>query len=261
MEQIDLNCLNLNLPFHEMKFDLDAPDSILIFGVKLQTFYTNVFYLSSLCTPKELARSRRYLSENDSMRFVISRGLLRLVLAKILHKEPEDIEIEIGENKKPQLKDKSLKISFNISHTSDCALIAISNSPIGIDVENAQNLIEFEPIMDTCFSINEKIFVDVQADSLKAFYTLWTRKEAVLKLFGKGIDDDIKRIEVLDGHNPVDASVFEAAHSGLKVISFDLFEDKIAALACLNTVNLNSLKFIKLNQDVLKEKQIEPMGV
>lgn len=261
MEKIELNCLNLNLSFSEMLFDLDAPDSILIFGIKLQTFNPNILYLSSLCTPKELARSRRYLSENDSKRFVITRGLLRSLLAQILKKEPKEIEIEIDENKKPQLKDKTLKLHFNISHTSDCALIVISNSPVGVDVEFAQNIIDYQPIMETCFSMNEKIFVDVQADSLKAFYTLWTRKESVLKLFGKGIDDDINRIEVLDGINPVDASLIAAAPIDLQVISFELFDGKIAALACLNTVNTDHVKFIHLKQDVLKEKQIEHIGV
>lgn len=261
MEQITLNCLNSNLAFSEMNFELHGPDSILLFAVKLETFKDDVFYLSRLCTPKELARSRRYLSENDSKRFVITRGLLRLVLAEVLNKKAEDIELEIGENKKPKLKDNSLGINFNISHSSDCALIAISKSPVGVDVENAQNLIEYAPIMDTCFSINEKIYVDVHADSLKAFYTLWTRKEAVIKLFGKGIDDDIKLIEVLDGQNLVDSAVFDSKNIDLQVLSLDLHEGKIAALACLNSVHLDQLKFINLNEDILKGKQIEQLGV
>jgi 4'-phosphopantetheinyl transferase len=260
MEEIKLKCLNLNMPFSEVEFGLEGQGDILLFAIKLETFFANVFYLSSLCTPKELARSRRYLSENDNKRFVITRGLLRVVLAKVLNKNAEDIEIEIGENKKPKLKN-SQGIDFNISHTNDCALIAVSKSPIGVDVESTQNNIDYLPIMDTCFSINEKIFVDNHSDSLKAFYMIWTRKESVLKLFGKGIDDDIKSIEVLDGVNSVEASLFNSENANLQVLSIELHEGKMAALACLDSVNLNQIKFSNLNQDVLNGKQIDPIGV
>jgi 4'-phosphopantetheinyl transferase len=261
MEQIKINCLNLGFPPKGLGFTIEEQDSILLYAIKLEDFIAHISYLSGLCSPIELARSRRYLSETDNHRFVVTRGLLRMVLAKILQTEPQLIKIGIGENKKPQLKENPLGISFNISHTSEYAMIAVSKTLIGVDVEDALNVIDYPPIMEACFSMNEIIFVRTQADALKAFYTIWTRKESILKLIGKGIDDDMKQIEVLNGMNSIDSIVFLQEDRTYQIATFELPEGKIASLACLATVDLEHVKFVNLNSEIFKVEQNDPINV
>ncbi len=76
----------------------------------------------------------------------------------------------------------SFPIDFNISHSGDLAVCAISTSGrVGIDVERTREIrIEaLQNILHPC----ERVWVG--ADQ-RRFFKLWTQKEAIVKCFGKG---------------------------------------------------------------------------
>jgi len=59
---------------------------------------------------------------------------------------------------------------------------------------------------------------------------LWTRKEALVKAMGKGIDDDFPNITVLDGTNQLKSS--HSKNTGnWQVFSLDISEEYLAAVA------------------------------
>lgn len=83
---------------------------------------------------------------------------------------------------------------FNISHTSGCGVLAISDSPVGVDVERIRpvNLKIAEK-----FCADEREFIEKSEDCRRAFFEIWTAKEAYLKKEGTGITVPLNSFSVL----------------------------------------------------------------
>lgn len=73
-------------------------------------------------------------------------------------------------------------IFFNVSHCKKAVAIAISDGPVGIDVENVRPF--KEKVGEYIASDEEKALLDTDID----FYKIWTAKESLAKADGKGID-------------------------------------------------------------------------
>lgn len=97
-------------------------------------------------------------------RLPASPGVLRRVLAVYLGREPEQIRLEEGEHEKPRLADPEEGLRFNLSHSGELALVAVSGElEVGVDVERMR------PKRD------------------EAFYRDWARREAHVKCLGIGL--------------------------------------------------------------------------
>lgn len=88
--------------------------------------------------------------------------------------------------KKPSLI-KYPSIHFNLSHCENAAACCISECPIGVDVETIDSL-------DSNFAqyvLNPQEYQQVELSENPAieFTLLWTKKESLIKLIGKGIDE------------------------------------------------------------------------
>ena len=124
------------------------------------------------------------------------------ILAKVAIKKTFGIDIAkqklvYTEHGKPYLIDYP-DIHFNISHSAECVVCAVSNNPVGVDVQKIGEY-NFDIAKRVC---NEKELVQIEnsLDKASEFTKLWTQKEAVLKMYGVGIaSGDIKNC--LDGHN------------------------------------------------------------
>lgn len=88
------------------------------------------------------------------------------------------------EHGKPFLQDYP-HIHFNLSHCRTAVLCALSDRPVGVDVERIRtarpDLVRYTMNTDE----QRQIFSSVQPDL--EFTRLWTRKEAVVKLTGEGV--------------------------------------------------------------------------
>jgi 4'-phosphopantetheinyl transferase len=105
------------------------------------------------------------------------------------------------ENGKPRLSDEFAvaEIHFNLAHTGDLALIALTRvGPVGVDVERVRPMENADDLVARFFSPREdKLFQTVAADEKPAaFFNLWTRKEALLKATGEGITRSLSLVEV-----------------------------------------------------------------
>lgn len=117
-----------------------------------------------------------------------------LLLMEGIQKEygiTEAPEFDYLEGGKPVIKGHP-KIHFNFSHSGNVALCAIDNQPVGADVETSRKI---TPSLIS-YTMNEKEQAEIASapESLPAFLALWTRKEAVLKLTGEGIRNDLKAV-------------------------------------------------------------------
>lgn len=141
----------------------------------------------------ERLRSERSPLIEERNRFAVGRGLLRHVLASYLQVDAPQIQFAYGHAGKPYLVDNPRNIHFNISHSGDIALIAITRArEIGVDVEKICDMPEMEDIVSRFFSDAAKAqFQSVPvADRVGTFFKCWTEREAVSKCTGDGIAED-----------------------------------------------------------------------
>jgi 4'-phosphopantetheinyl transferase len=164
-----------------------------VFRASVESYYAKIddHYLSVL-TAQELNKASRYRQESDRKQFIVARYLVRNILAKIGLLPVAAIDFQYNEFNKPFVGG----IEFNISHSGDYVVIAISSQPIGIDVEVINYDFDYTSLIPTIFSEEETEYIN-QSKTI-GFYTLWTRKEAILKATGEGLTDDIEEDNCLN---------------------------------------------------------------
>jgi 4'-phosphopantetheinyl transferase len=159
------------------------------------------------CSEPSIDRFREFLSEDEieragrfrfdlhRNRFVRCRGSLRVILSKYLRCAPGKIHFGYGPNGKPSVDG----LQFNVAHSGDVAVIAVShNSQLGVDIEAVRWLEDFDELVARFFCPRESQLFARLPNALKptAFFNLWTRKEALLKATGEGIAYSLNRVDV-----------------------------------------------------------------
>lgn len=84
-------------------------------------------------------------------------------------------------NDKPYFKDYP-DIRFSLSHSGDVIVLAMGKTEVGVDIEQVKPR-DYLSIANRHFSAAEV----AQINSLEDFLSLWTKKEAYLKLTGEGL--------------------------------------------------------------------------
>lgn len=156
--------------------------------------------LQEILTADERERAARFHFEADRRRCVIGRGYLRLLLGEILDLPAGSLQFEYDEFGKPGLvPNQGLPLQFNVSHSGEMILIAISvGRAVGIDVEKIRTDLDCDGIAARFFSANERRILDSLSgpDRYEAFFTCWTRKEAYLKARGVGLSLPLDMFDV-----------------------------------------------------------------
>ena len=83
-------------------------------------------------------------------------------------------------------------IDFSISHCKNAIAVALSDRPVGVDVESFRHA--EEPLLKRTMNPEEQTQVREAEDPAEAFTRLWTCKEAVLKLRGTGLVDNLHSV-------------------------------------------------------------------
>lgn len=100
---------------------------------------------------------------------------------------------ELSLNSKPlALNPKLSTLNFNLSHCKSALAVALSASPVGIDVESVGRY--SESLARHVLNDSEFAEVSQSTNPQIPFTRLWTQKEAVVKLTGRGIDDDLPNL-------------------------------------------------------------------
>lgn len=96
-------------------------------------------------------------------------------------------DIQVCESGKPYLGGSSLH--FNLSHSEGFCLCAISDAPVGVDVEaiHPKEPASMQRMAERMFTEHERQRLDVANCSAEVFYEIWVKKEAIVKRDGVGI--------------------------------------------------------------------------
>lgn len=114
------------------------------------------------------------------------------------------------------------KVFFNLSNTKNTVIVVVSDSEIGVDLEF--NRPYKKSIYTRVFCKKEITFLEASSNEAFEFINLWTKKEAVVKLFGGGISMGLTNFSVLKN----ELTVFS------KTVLIDKYEVEggIAHVAC-----------------------------
>lgn len=113
--------------------------------------------------------------------------------AKELNVSPESIELKKHKHGKPYIYGAD-NWHFNISHTDGMVGIAISDEPVGIDIERIKDA--DLRIAKRFFTVSENYYIESAECKDKRFFEIWTKKEAYLKYTGKGLSLSLKAFDV-----------------------------------------------------------------
>lgn len=147
--------------------------------------------LAGLKTPNYSKRASAKKASSSS-KIAISKWVQdHLKKACGLEETANDLEFIYGKHGKPYLKDFPL-VFFNLSHSKDAAILAISSQEVGIDIE-WRTPSDKSSVLNRFFSLEEQEFVNLQreGDFESAFLYLWTCKESLFKYIGCGISNGL----------------------------------------------------------------------
>jgi 4'-phosphopantetheinyl transferase len=154
--------------------------------------------LESLLSDDEQERALRFRFEKDRFRYVVGRGVLRLLLARYTGLDPACVRFEYGRHQKPALAGAATPC-FNLAHAGAVVLYAFSSCfPVGVDVEMVQPELPGDGIAEHFFSRLEVATLRSlpRRERAGAFLACWTRKEAFLKARGDGLSLSLDSFDV-----------------------------------------------------------------
>lgn len=111
--------------------------------------------------------------------------LCRTAAAEALGLSPAEVKFGKNEHGKP-ITDG---MEFNLSHSGDIAVCAVSDKPVGIDIEAVR---EIRPDAAKRFASAEEL--EYIGGDQRRLFEIWTLKEAYFKCVGTGIGSDIKSV-------------------------------------------------------------------
>jgi len=155
--------------------------------------------LAAVLSPDEKERVARFRFEVHRERATLTRGILRMLLARYLHVDARDIAFSYGVHGKPFLKGLAA-LYFNTSHSGEYAAFGMTRAgDIGVDIEQIRDdMPRRQEIAHRYFASREHQALSAlpEAERTRAFFELWTRKEAFIKARGDGLFSGLDEFEV-----------------------------------------------------------------
>ena len=140
-----------------------------------------------LLTTERRIQIDKYFQKDDYLRTFLGEILVRLKIAELAGLQPENIQIGQDYNNKPIITNIP-EVHFNVAHSGNWVVCAISRLPCGIDIEKMDEI--HLDIAERFFSRNEYYQIKEAKGRLQKelFYELWTLKECYAKFKGQGLE-------------------------------------------------------------------------
>ncbi|MFN9708311.1 MAG: 4'-phosphopantetheinyl transferase family protein [Burkholderiales bacterium] len=151
-----------------------------------------------LLSPSEQKRAYRLKNDQVRAQYINAHAGLRRLLGEQTGTSAYSYEFQAGDFGKPCLAGPQ-PLHFNLSHSHHRALVAMSHEgPVGVDIERVQPMPDISDAVQSHFTPAERLQWATlpEVDQTKAFYQIWTRKEACVKALGWGLNVPLDRIEV-----------------------------------------------------------------
>jgi len=173
----------LNLANNEIHVWMTKPQELLGNDELLSRYAT-------LLNAKEKVKQQRYKFAKDRHDALITRAFIRDLLSYYADVAPQDWQFDKGEKDKPEVINAPLPLRFNISHTKNLIVCAVTlTDDIGCDVENTSRSNDVLAIAERYFSKEEttELFALPEEQQRNRFFDYWTLKESYIKAWGLGL--------------------------------------------------------------------------
>lgn len=150
----------------------------------------------------EQAQARRYRFGHLRENFVLRRAAVRQILGVYVDQAPASLVLRPGQNGRPELRHRwglpAEMLDFNLSHSGDLALLAVAQGVrVGVDVEQVDRERPPWEIIGALAEGERAALGDLpEPERCEALYRVWVRKEAYLKVCGKGLSVSLDAFEV-----------------------------------------------------------------
>jgi 4'-phosphopantetheinyl transferase len=157
--------------------------------------------LESLLDPDERDRLERFRALDDRRRLLAGHAGLRILIGAALGLSPRAVSFTRGAYGKPALArlGGERTLEFNLSHSGRVAVVALTgDTPLGVDVEELRPFPDRDAIATRFFHRSETAELAALRDTEKdlAFFRTWTRKEAVTKALGRGLNLELNLFRI-----------------------------------------------------------------
>lgn len=172
-------------------------NSFVLFHIQYAKLKINTYidYLSN----NEKEKLKHIKNDLQKNRYIVRQLLIKYLISQWLNCPLNSIEICKHPSGKPYIKKPKTSLSFNTTFTkTDCFFIINDKTYLGIDAENIKKNLNF-------LKIAKKFFFKEEYDYLYAhkhctflleqhFLKMWTRKESIIKCYGKKISTQLRLI-------------------------------------------------------------------
>jgi 4'-phosphopantetheinyl transferase len=153
----------------------------------------------------EQLRADAYRVSGARRTFVASRAAQRIVAARYLDRDPASIRIRrtcehCGDpgHGRPALVDAGT-LDYSVSHSGDWLIIAVVGAGrVGADLERCRSIENVDELARGVLTADEAAELRALPPNRRIgwFYSIWTRKEAVVKLTGHGLGTALSGVDV-----------------------------------------------------------------
>lgn len=192
-----------------------------------------------LLSPPERERHARYRRVEDRRRFALAAALLRLMVARHTGEAPGEIAIDrtcarCGEpHGRPVIGGPGAELGLHasVSHAGELAVVVLTRAaPVGVDVE-ALGPVPPATLIQEITASGELLYVE----DAHGFYRTWTRKEAVLKATGAGLEVAMAKVRVSAPDQPPALLEYDGGALAAAMADLDPAAGYVGALCVLCT--------------------------
>lgn len=219
---------------------------VRIFAVSIKKIPISklIILANRIFSKSEIERLNQFTKTNDKKLYIAGKLLTRKAIAKIANAKPS--ELVFGENKfgRPKIIFPSLKnFDFNLSHSGEWVVLAISDSNVGIDIEKLKPI--DTTLVKNLFHKEEMELINTAKEKLNFFYKIWVLKESYIKAIGKGFSHAVNKINFkFDDGRIRSFQRSNLINKNFKIYNFG--ENYIIAL-CLEKSKIPPLKIYRYN--------------
>lgn len=226
-----------------------------VWRVVLDRLSPSVEHRAACLSRDEITRSTQFAVPEERRRFILSRIVLRDVLARYHGAPAADVPLAREAGGRPFVQGAE-RLFFSLSHTGGVALIAVADSAIGVDVERVRRVPRAAAIARRVLHPDTVALLETlpRPEFAAGFLDAWTQREAHVKAVGGGL---FRTADVLpfDPLQPDDATVravlSRADGARWSVARFQPYASTRAALAAPGT--LRRIQVMDWNEDTAEE--------
>jgi len=198
--------------------------------------------LLSLVSMERRARVHKFLHWQDACNCLLGDALPRIEICRATKLNNKQLAFAVNEFGKPYLT-QNVSIHFNVSHSGYYVACAISDTPVGIDIECLRP-IDLK-VAERFFTSDEIAYIATKSGDIHRFYEVWTKKEARIKLDGRGLSMPLSSFSVFESREFEDLNYFEV-----------LCSDDAICHICTSKQSISSIKIIDMPSFMQQAQQL-----